>query len=511
MPKKSESKGSTTKKEKQTEYDDKELPKVNASEFDVKNYKVDIMKENTSPEFKEARQHTLFPRYKYETEKETKKDSKKGDNEKADGESGQYERCVIVTKPIKMVKGGLPKLDGKWRNSENECQYFWLPLEGSDGAVELRDKVMAPMDKHNSKKINDEKNKSGFISKVTKSGKTVPFKDLEYVVCHKLSPKNDNKQDNDDDDDESDDDKKKSKSKDDKKSKDGDRYLRVKVKLHTAYDKDADPKDERKIKTKVFINDKSGDPKREPEKVTCMTDLRKLFEWNCTAQFVLEFNKFWITKQANKNDKYECSVSVKCLGMYIIERPKTSKSASVGGIGIFGVTPKQVEDGHASDGSDDSGSDSENEKSAKKNDKKKDSDDESESDASDSDDDKKAKGKNKKGSDSDNDSDEDKKPKGKDKGKGKNTKGSDSDDSDEEDKKSKGKTKDTKKKEESDSDEEDSKPKGKEKDAKKESKSKKAESDSDDSGDESVTDSDSEDEKPKKETKGGKNTKSKGK
>ena len=510
MPKKSESKGNTKKEEDNDVGQDEELSKVQVSDFKVENYKVDPIKE--SPNFKNAAQYTAFPRYKYEDKQEVKK-GKKGDNEKADGESGKYERFIVVTKPIKMVKGGFPKLDGVWRKSENDCQYFWLPLEGSEGATELLEKVLIPLDEYNTKKIMKEKNKSGFISRVnSKTNKVVAMKDLKYLACHKLSPKpKDGDDDNDASDKDDDDDDKKKPS---KGGKAGERYERIKVRLHTLYVQDADPAVERKIRTKVYINDKSGDPKGEPENFKDMADLRKLFEWNCEAQFALEFNKFWVMKTAADGEEvYKCSISVKCLQMYICKRPEISRSVGLGGVGIFGVTPKQLEDG--------SDADSDNEKTSKKKDKKKDSDDESGSEAgSDSEDDKKGKGKNAKKKGSDDESEDDKKGKGKDakkkkdesdseedvkpKGKGKDAKKKKDESSDsEEEVKPKGKGKDAKKKQESDSESEDDSKKSKKKGSK---SSKKDESESEDSGDESVNDSESEDEKPKK---GGKDTKGK--
>jgi hypothetical protein len=517
MPKESKSKGNTKKEEDNEVGQDEELSKVQASDFNVENYKVDPIKE--SPDFKNAAQYTAFPRYKYD--KQEVKKGKKGDNEKADGESGKYERLIILTKPIKMVKGGFPKLDGQWRKSENDCQYFWLPLEGSDGATELLEKVLVPLDEYNTKKIMTEKNKSGFISKVNgKTNKVSAMKNLKYLACHKLSPKpKDGDDDNDasDDDDDEDDKKKSSKG-----GKVGERYKRIKVRLHTLYVKDADPTEERKIRTKVYVNDKSGSPKNKPENFKGMSDLRKLFEWNCEAQFALEFNKFWVMKTAADGEEvYKCSISVKCLQMYICKRPEISRSVGLGGVGIFGVVPKQLEDGSDSD------SDSDDQKDSKKKNAKKGSDDESGSESG-SEDDKKVKGKGAKKQESDSES-EDEKPKGKgkdakkkkdessesedEKPKGKDAKKKKDESSDsEEEVKPKGKGKDAKKKQESDSDSEEDSKKGKGKDAKKDSKSaKKNDSDSDDSGDESVKDSESEDEKPKKGAKGGKDTKAKGK
>lgn len=336
MPKKSES---TSKSEQESQ---SVLKSVSVNDFDIRNYKIDPIKENK--EFKESPQLNGFPRYKYPVSKKSSDSSKAEDG---------YDRFILVTDPILMSKGGLPKLDGKWRKTENDCLYFWLPLLMTDeNAAALYNKVLNPLDEYNTKKIVKEKNKE-FITRVDSKGKTTSIKNLKYINCAKLSPKPQKGEDEDASDNEDDDD-----------TKSSDRYMRIKVRLHTKYNKEAKQSDDKTVDTLVFINDKNGDPKTEPEKVKSMEDLRKLFEWNCEAQFVLEFNKFWVMKAEDSDGVKKCSLSLKCLQMYISKRPEISRSAGLGGIGIFGgkcaSAKKQLKDDS------DSGSGSEDEKPKKK-------------------------------------------------------------------------------------------------------------------------------------------------
>jgi hypothetical protein len=95
---------------------------------------------------------------------------------------------------------------------------------------------------------------------------------------------------------------------------------RIKVRLDTKYDAGLGPNDVREIKTKVFLGNNE-----EPEKTPLLTDVEKLFMWNCTAQFVLNLNKAWIKKIDDK----ACSITIKCLQLGVTEQPEHVQNTGV--------------------------------------------------------------------------------------------------------------------------------------------------------------------------------------
>lgn len=320
------------------------------NDFSVKKYRLDPIKDfKSTGEQKNKYEGTgstmnAFPRYVYDS---------KGDNEIG-------ERMIVITQPIKILKGGLPKKDGKFRKTDNQCMYFWLPLDQCKGGKDLDEKVLRPLDEFNDKKINEEKNESKFVAKLGAEGKLVPLKKLKYLQCAKyFDPTQYGGDDGDDNDDNNDDNKKKYSG--DK----SDGYRRVKVRLATLFDDNSKPDDDHVIKTLVHINDENGNPKKKAEEISSLEDLRKLFRWKCTAQFALEFNKFWIMKSESDSVR-KCGIGVKCLEMHISEIPEYSGTSSELGIGVFGFGQDQKPSNKSSDESDDSdSSDSDDDKSEK--------------------------------------------------------------------------------------------------------------------------------------------------
>jgi hypothetical protein len=255
-------------------------------------------------------QYSLFPRFKYKRDKNDK-------NAKAD----QGERCIVITEEIHMEKGGLPRIDEKWRKTDNDCLYFWLPLLDSDpGAVDLRTNFLTPLDEYNNQKINVEGNKDYAVT-LTNDKKRTPIKKLKYVNCVKLFDPNSNNEDNEAA----------------HGSDDNTPYYRVKVRLATVFDKNQ-PKDEsKKIKTQVVTCDANGDPNETPEPISCLEDMRKLFVWKCKVRFAIEVNKFWAAKAIDSDlGARKCSVTLKCIQMFIIERPEFNKTPTVLSSSVFG-------------------------------------------------------------------------------------------------------------------------------------------------------------------------------
>jgi len=256
-------------------------PHVSEIKINAETYKLDRIMDDNS----EQTQLVAFPRY-------------------------QHDRFHFVTSPIVMSKGGIPKISEKWRPTDNHCMYFWLPFDENDeGSKEVFENVFIPVDEFNNGKIMTENNKD-FVYKVDPKGVKKPMKSLFYSHAIKMSPSSGA---DDDDVDVTNTDKNKNVP-----------YKRVKVTFATEYNKNRVATDPKKIKTVLYVNNPDGSEKDEPENVSSLADFRKHFVWKCTVQFVLEINKFWIKKDidAKLQNRRECSFTVKCLQMLILNKPE---------------------------------------------------------------------------------------------------------------------------------------------------------------------------------------------
>lgn len=299
---------------------------ISVSEVKIKNFSVEPIIE--ANQLKESPQYITYPRYDY-------------GNKKTDGKGeSKLEKFVFTTEPIKIAKGGIPKIHQKWRKTDNDCMNFWLNLDQDDNGKELM-KVLEQLDAYCSKKINDDKN-NDFIVKINEGGKRVTIKDLKYLPSVKMSVLDSNDED-------------------EEKTSNGlnEQYKRIKVKLWVDYNKDADPTDPKKIRTKVITNDKDGNMKYED--VESLDDFRKHFTWGCTAQFQLEINKFWVMKQKDTDGIKKCGLGVKCLQVYVTEKSEFTKQSTQLTMSVFGNKSKNESTKGKSDDSDSSESESDSE------------------------------------------------------------------------------------------------------------------------------------------------------
>jgi hypothetical protein len=238
---------------------------INSVDFDVKKFYVKPIEEKMGTKS----QYMAFPKYKLN------KNSKDGDS------------VIIVTEPIKLTKGGIPKLDGEYRKSDSDREFFWLGCDKEQKscvdlftALENIDDVYSDLIQNN----NDTKTIHHM-----KDGKKEPLDKLEYVPLVRESSQPENK-DND---------------------KQYEAYNRIKVRFSTKYVANQDEAEPSEITTHLFLLDKE-----DPEPYTTVTDFEKSLRWGCEARFVLTVNKFWAMK-ALKNKKRECGFTVKCLQVYI--------------------------------------------------------------------------------------------------------------------------------------------------------------------------------------------------
>ena len=378
---------------------------INSSDFDIKKFYVKSIEEKMGTKS----QYMAFPKYKLN------KKSKDGDS------------VIIVTDPIKLTKGGIPKIDGEYKKSDADREFFWLGCDKEQeacvklfDALEKVDEVYSDLIQNNSETKTIYQNKDG---------KKEPLDKLEYVSLVRESSAPENAKDSE---------------------KQYEPYNRIKVRFNTKWVADQEEGTPSEITTHLFLLDKE-----EPEAYTTVTDFEKSLRWGCEARFVLTINKFWAMK-ALKNKKRECGFTVKCLQVYITKESTLGGGTSQvekfkkrlfapSGAPVAQLAPAETKTSKKNDSNE--SSESEDEKpvkaQAKKTSTKKAS---GESEESDSDDDKKKKTSAKKvahNSDSEESDSEDEKPKGKQPVKSKKaaSESEESEESDSEDEKPKAKPK----------------------------------------------------------------------
>ena len=215
---------------------------------------------------------------------------------------------IMITDEIQMVKGGIPKYNQKYHgNDENSMKraWFYIPKNVNDkNSVKLFDTIQK-IDDYMVREINEKQNEAGIICALNKQKKRMKLKGLTYKrMITTAKQGNDLTLDDDDNDNK-------------KTTKDFVPWDRIKVKLATQYDPNAGPDDIKDIDTQIFLENKA-----EPEDTKTVTDIEKLFTWNCTAQFSISFYKLWIDKKGDKN----CGFGLKCLQIGITKRSENKQS-----------------------------------------------------------------------------------------------------------------------------------------------------------------------------------------
>lgn len=171
-------------------------------------------------------------------------------------------RCILITNPIKMLFGGIPRIDGVNRLTENDCMYFWLPLFGDQNACNLLTKVLEPVDVKN----------NNFVPQL--------YDNFEYTSCVKKF------------------------------------FGTLKVLKVGIFNIFSGVTDEREIKMKVYVDNGLEPSLIQPEEIKSMSDLRKLFTIGSTIQFALEFREL-LPETNEPYDVRKCTMNVKCLQIYI--------------------------------------------------------------------------------------------------------------------------------------------------------------------------------------------------
>jgi hypothetical protein len=249
---------------------------IEAKKFDINKFFVKPIEEKMGTKS----QYMAFPKIKTKNSK--------------DGNS-----VIIVTDPIKLTKGGIPKIDGEYKKSDKDREFFWLGEDKTQPAsVELFN-GLRQIDEAYSKLIADNANTKTIY--LNKDGKKEPLDKLEYVSLVRESGQSDAAKDSD---------------------KQYEPYDRIKVRFNTKWDADKAEGEPSEITTHLFLLDND-----EPEAYTSVTDFEKSLRWNCEARFVIMINKFWAMK-AMKNKKRECGFTVKCLQVYITKQSTSGAGVS---------------------------------------------------------------------------------------------------------------------------------------------------------------------------------------
>ena len=382
---------------------------VEAAKFNIKKFLLN--EEKSAFDIKTSQNSSgliRFPKYDYDSNKET---------------------LSILSDEIEISYGGVPRIDEKWRPTDDKCLYVWIPLCGrgnikNKGGKSLL-KVFQKIDKLTQDKI-DEK-KGTYLSCRTdgKTSKSPKSSSISYSKCIKEYTPNSNNDDDDDDD--------KDESEDEDENKEHLYRIKAKIEIKSKWDSKNNKIDntiETEITTKVYDN------KKKQIKIKTLDDLRNQLKYGATVALQIDLVKTFlgVNKITGTDKRLLCHTLV--LKQVMIINPGSGGgvnkivSASVFN-GMMGKNNSSDED---SDDDDSDNDKKKNNKNAKKNDS---SDEESDSD--------KKKKKSKKNDSSDEESDSDKKKK-------KSKKNDSSDEESDSDKKKKKSKKNDSSDEESDSD-----------------------------------------------------------
>lgn len=292
MPKKTQNNSQKQAQRTEPEYDDED--KLNMVVFDTFDINRFTLRPKNLDDQKDDPQFLCFPQYYFGSELP----------EDVTEISKNSESVLVVTEDIPMEKGGIPKYDKKYYDSEDAMgrAYFYIPLiKDSPGSVALFNWV-EQIDDHYDNEINKLKNKNEVVCYYVKNKKNnelvaKPFKDLTYKRMI-TEPKPKKMQPGEEEE--------------DSPKKEYESYKRIKVKFGTIWDENLGPRDRKDIDTLLFIPGED-----DPVPATKVSDFDKHFKWRSTCKFGLRLNKFWISK----TDERDCSFGFKCVQLAVTKEP----------------------------------------------------------------------------------------------------------------------------------------------------------------------------------------------
>lgn len=282
-------------KSKHTEVSDVDNDTINSvsiDDFDIEKLRLPAIDEKRSSDT----HYHAFPHYEYE--------------------SG-VDKLLLTTGEITITKGGIPRLDDKWRKTDAKREYMWLGVDETQPECVKLFNVLRSIDEHFDKLISydseDKKDtnvetKTVYFEKDKK--KKEPLTMLEYSPLVKLSVQGG----------------------DGEPKADQQEYVpyeRVKLRFSKKYDKNRVEGEPNELTTQLFLGDKEDE-----EDCKYPSDYEKFLRWKCTARFVLQFSKFRVKKVADKDKKgkslpRDCAFDINMLHVYITkEAPQTGASTA---------------------------------------------------------------------------------------------------------------------------------------------------------------------------------------
>jgi hypothetical protein len=225
------------------------------------------------------------------------------------------DKITIVTDEIKLTKGGIPKLDDKWRKNDSKREFFWLGWDKEQEACNVLFEKLKQLDEKFDSQISydsDEKVDHNLETKTVhtlKDKKKEPLTVLEYVPIVRMSVQGG----------------------DGEKKADQPEYTpyeRIKVKFLKKWDPKKQEGDLSELTTLLYLGENE-----EAENLTYPSDFEKYLRWNCTAKFVLQVTKFGCKKAVTKDKKgkqepRECGFDISVVQVAITkEAPSSGTSA----------------------------------------------------------------------------------------------------------------------------------------------------------------------------------------
>ena len=290
MPKESTKVSKT--QEAEVEYNSPDDHFVHIKDLDVEKITIPAIDDKRSSD---SRYH-IFPTYKY---------------------GKQQDKIVFVTDDIKITKGGIPKLDDRWRKNDSKREFFWLGWDKEQEACNTLFEKLKEIDEKYDPLISydadtkEDKNVESQTIHLLKDKKKDPLNILEYTPLVRMSVQGG----------------------DGVKKQDEPEYVpyeRIKVKFQKKWDKNKQEGDLSELTTVLFLGDKE-----EEEDLTYPSDFEKYLRWNCTARFVCQITKFGCKKTIEKDKKgkqvtRECGFDITVLQIVITkEAPTAGAGASI--------------------------------------------------------------------------------------------------------------------------------------------------------------------------------------
>ncbi len=268
------------------EYDGGDIDIIDVADFNIKNLSVPPIDEKRSSDS----QYHAFPVYTYGKKKD---------------------KLTFKTKPIKITKGGIPKMDEKWRKTDAKREYMWLGEDDEQEGCRELFKALREIDDHfnpiisyDADKKTDPNLESNTVVLQKDKKKIEPLTVLDYFPIVRPSVQGENKSE-----------------------QEYIPYNRCKLRFAKKFDKDRPDGAPSELTTALFLGDKE-----EPEDVKYPSDFEKYLRWNCTAQFVLQVSKFRCKKAIDKDKKgkqtpRDCAFDINILQVIIVEEaPKSGAS-----------------------------------------------------------------------------------------------------------------------------------------------------------------------------------------